>query len=110
MEWLKKLCTLAIENGATSLSWETPCQDLIQQAEYAVESIEVDTYGQERMRIAIGSVNKPNENRLKSGFAPNYVHSFDACLLKKAFQKWSKPLVTIHDCIAVLPNDMDDAE
>ena len=30
--------------------------------------------------------------------------------MKKAFQKWSKPLVTIHDCIAVLPNDMDDAQ
>lgn len=110
LEWLKKLCTLAIENGATSLCWETPCQDLIQQAEYEVESIEVDTYGHGRMRIAVGSVNEPNEKRLKSGFAPNYVHSFDACLLKKAFQKWSKPLVTIHDCIAVLPNDMDEAQ
>ena len=55
-------------------------------------------------------VDKANERRLKSGFAPNYVHSFDACLLKTAFQQWNKPLVTIHDCIAVLPNDMDDAQ
>jgi DNA-directed RNA polymerase len=110
LEWLKKLCTLAIDNGATSLSWETPCGDLIHQAEYEVDSIEVDTYGHGRMRIAVGSVNKPNERRLKSGFAPNYVHSFDACLLKTAFQQWNKPLVTIHDCIAVLPNEMDDAQ
>ena len=44
------------------------------------------------------------------GFAPNSVHSFDACLLKTAFQQWNKPLVTIHDCIGVLPNDMDDAQ
>ena len=44
------------------------------------------------------------------GFAPNFVHSFDACLLKTAFQQWNKPLVTIHDCIAVLPNDLDDAQ
>ena len=43
-------------------------------------------------------------------FAPDFVHSFDACLLKTAFQQWNKPLVTIHDCIAVLPNDMDDAQ
>ena len=64
LEWLRKLCTLAIENGATSLCWETPCQDLIQQAEYEVESIEVDTYGHGRMRIAVGSVNEPNEKRL----------------------------------------------
>ena len=62
------------------------------------------------MRIAVGSVNKPNEKRLKSGFAPNFVHSYDACLLKTAFQQWNKPLVTIHDCIGVLPNDMDDAQ
>ena len=62
------------------------------------------------MRIAVGSVNKPNEKRHKSGFAPNYVHSFDACLLKTAFQQWEKPLVTIHDCLAVLPNDMEDAQ
>ncbi len=108
--WLKKLCTLAIDNGATSLSWETPCGDLIQQAEYEVDSIEVDTYGHGRMRIAVGSVNKPNERRLKSGFAPNFVHSFDACLLKTAFQQWEKPLVTIHDCIGALPNDMDNAQ
>ena len=101
---------LAIDNGATSLSWETPCGDLIHQAEYEVDSIEVDTYGHGRMRIAVGSVNKPNEKRLKSGFAPNFVHSFDACLLKTAFQQWDKPLVTIHDCIAVLPNDLDSAQ
>ena len=110
LDWLKKLCTLAIENGATSLSWETPCGDLIHQAEYEVDSIEVDTYGHGRMRIAVGAVNKPNTNKLKSGFAPNFVHSFDASLLKTAFQQWNKPLVTIHDCIAVLPNDMDDAQ
>ena len=110
LDWLKKLCSLAIHNGATSLSWETPCGDLIQQAEYEVDSIEVDTYGHGRMRIAVGSVNKPNEKRLKSGFAPNFVHSYDACLLKTAFQQWDKPLVTIHDCIAVLPSDMDDAQ
>ena len=110
LDWLKKLCTLAIENGATSLIWETPCGDLIHQAEYEVDSIEVDTYGHGRMRIAVGSVNKPNEKRLKSGFAPNFVHSFDACLLKTAFQDWTKPLVTIHDCIAVLPNDLDSAQ
>ena len=61
------------------------------------------------MRIAVGSVNKPNEKRLKSGFAPNFVHSYDACLLKTAFLQWDRPLVTIHDCIAVLPNDMDEA-
>ena len=110
LDWLKKLCTLAIENGATSLSWETPCGDLIHQAEYEVDSIEVDTYGHGRMRIAVGSVNKPNEKRLKSGFAPNFVHSYDSCLLKTAFQDWAKPLVTIHDCIGVLPNDMEDAQ
>ena len=62
------------------------------------------------MRIAVGSVNKPNEKWLKSGFAPNFVHSFDACLLKTAFQQWDKPLVTIHDCIWVLPNEMDGAQ
>ncbi|MDB4659878.1 hypothetical protein OAE57_02270, partial [Synechococcus sp. AH-551-C10] len=110
LDWLKKLCKIAIENGATSLNWETPCGDLIHQAEYEVDSIEVDTYGHGRMRIAVGSVNKPNEKRLKSGFAPNFVHSFDACLLKTAFQQWDKPLVTIHDCIAVLPNDLDSAQ
>ena len=110
LDWLKKLCTLATENGGTSLSWETPCGDLIHQAEYEVDSIEVDTYGHGRMRIAVGSVDKPNEKRLKSGFAPNFVHSLDACLLKAAFKQWDKPLVTIHDCIAVMPNDMDDAQ
>ena len=62
------------------------------------------------MRVAVGAVNKPDEKALKRGFTPNYVHSYDACLLKTAFRQWNKQLVTIHDCIAVLPCDMDEAQ
>ena len=46
---------------------------------------------------------------MNSGFAPNFVHSYDAAVLKASFQQWNHPIALIHDCIRVLPNDMDRA-
>ena len=46
---------------------------------------------------------------MKTAIAPNFVHSYDACLLKTSFQDWNQPLALIHDQIKVLPNDMDKA-
>ena len=110
LEWLRKLAAAAIKADATGFSWRTPTGDLIHHAEYDyAEPIRVQTHLLGKVSIGLGSVNIPDTKRLKSGFSPNFVHSYDAALLKAAFQDWKRPLVTIHDCIGVLPTDMDDA-
>ena len=47
---------------------------------------------------------------LKPGFTLNFVHGFDTCLLKTAFQDWVKPLITVYDGIAVSVSDMDGVQ
>ena len=110
LEWLRKLAAAAIKADATAFSWNTPTGDLIHHAEYEnAEPIRVQTHLLGKVSIGLGSVNVPDTKRLKSGFSPNFVHSYDAALLRAAFHDWERPLVTIHDCIGVLPTDMDDA-
>jgi hypothetical protein len=110
LAWLKKLAVAAIKADATAFSWHAPTGDLIHHAEYEyAEPIRVQTHLLGKVSIGLGSMNVPDTKRLKSSFSPNFVHSYDAALLKAAFQGWERPLVTIHDCIGVLPTDMDDA-
>ena len=47
---------------------------------------------------------------MESSIAPDFVHSYDSCVLKSAFGDWNRPLVVVHDCFKVLPNDMDLAK
>ena len=110
LAWLKRLAETAINAGTTAFRWTTPTGDLIHHAEYKyADPIRVETHLLGKVSIGLGSVNIPDTKRLKSGFSPNFVHSYDAALLKAAFHDWDRPLVTIHDCIGVLPTDMDDA-
>ena len=46
---------------------------------------------------------------MKAALAPDFIHSYDAALLKLSFANWTKPLAVIHDCIRIHPNDVDDA-
>ena len=46
---------------------------------------------------------------MRNSLAANYIHSYDASLLKSAFKDWTQPIALIHDCLKVLPNDMDRA-
>ena len=110
LEWLRQLASAAIKADATGFSWRTPTGDLIHHAEYEyAEPIRIQTHLLGKVSIGLGSVNVPDTKRLKSGFSPNFVHSYDAALLKAAFHGWDSPIVTIHDCIGVLPTDMDKA-
>ena len=46
---------------------------------------------------------------MRNSLAANYIHSYDASLLKSAFKDWDQPIALIHDCLKILPNDMDKA-
>jgi DNA-directed RNA polymerase len=110
LTWIEELAAAALEQGATAHSWTTPNGDRIQHVEYqAAEAIRVETHFLGKVSIGLGNLKTPNSNKLKSGLSPNFVHSYDASILKAAFHDWKKPLSTIHDCIAVLPIDMEEA-
>ncbi len=47
---------------------------------------------------------------MKTSLVPDFVHSYDSCVVKSPFQDWTKPLTVVHDCFKVLPNDMDLAK
>ena len=46
---------------------------------------------------------------MSSALPPSFVHSYDAALLKIAFDGWKQPLCVIHDCFKANPMDMDAA-
>ncbi len=47
---------------------------------------------------------------MRDALAAGFVHNFDSSVLKSAFGYWNRPLVVVHDCFKVLPNDMDLAK
>ena len=61
--------------------------------------------------MTIGDFNsdEPDTTKQVSSFAPSFVHCYDAALSKEVFTDWQHPIAVIHDCIRVLPSDMDRA-
>ncbi|WP_037990659.1 DNA-directed RNA polymerase [Synechococcus sp. CC9616] len=110
LAWIEKLAEMALEQGATSHTWSTPTADSIQHVEYQpADAIRVETHFLGKVSIGLGNLKLPNISKLKTSLSPQFVHSYDAAVLKAAFHNWQRPLSTIHDCIAVLPADMEDA-
>ena len=109
LEWLRKLAKVAHASGSQSLSWTTPTNDTIHLVKYKHELTEV--YTSFNGKIIIGDYDKDKIDYSKevSSFIPAVVHSFDAALLKESFTDWQHPLSVIHDCVLVLPSDMDRA-
>mgnify|MGYP001315205401 CR=1 FL=1 len=111
LAWIEKLAKTALEQGATSHTWSTPTGDSIQHVEYQpADAIRVKTHFLGKVSIGLGNLKLPNTSKLKTGLSPQFVHSYDAAVLKAAFHDWQRPLSTIHDCIAVLPVDLEDAQ
>jgi len=109
LEWLKLLAKEAHKNGYESLMWTTPTKDIVHCIKH---SIDVETvYLTFNGKISVGDFNTavPNLKDEVSSFPPAFVHCYDAALLKESFSDWQHPITVIHDCIRVLPRDMDRA-
>ena len=109
LEWLKLLAKQAHKNGSESLMWTTPTKDTVHCIKH---SIDVETvYLTFNGKISVGDFNTavPNLKDEVSSFPPAFVHCYDAALLKESFSDWQHPITVIHDCIRVLPRDMDRA-
>jgi DNA-directed RNA polymerase len=110
LSWLKRLAKQAHKDGQESLTWTTPTNDQIHLVKYALtEAIKIYTAFNGTVNIRDFNKEEPDTTRQVSSFAPSFVHCYDAALLKEAFSDWSYPIAVIHDCIRVLPSDMDRA-
>lgn len=110
LAWLKRLAAAAHKSGSTSLTWTLPTGDRINLYKYKLNDTKrVYLSDGSSICVADWEDSEPDLTRQKSSFSPSFVHSYDAALCKEAFSDWSKPLVLIHDCMRVLPNDMDRA-
>jgi hypothetical protein len=112
LDWIQNLYSTAQKKKPSpdSYTWTTPNLDSIdlKKADLKVKRIETSCYG--RTTIPLTEIKEPAYRRMKSSIAPDFIHSYDSCVLKSAFQNWNKSLVVIHDCFKVLPNDMDLAK
>ena len=108
LDWLAKLAKIAVKNGKTEFCWTTPSEDHIKIREFEFLSHDIHTSHMGKVRLAIGA-GDPDTKKIQTSLAPNFIHSFDQTLLKMSFTDWDKPLAVIHDCIKVLPSDMDSA-
>ena len=62
-----------------------------------------------KVTIGTGYSDVLDKRKMRNSLAANYIHSYDASLLKSVFQDWEQPIALIYDCLKVLPNDMDRA-
>ena len=109
LEWIQKLYKLTKLNGSSSLVWNTPTQDQIELIEFKYQTKTIRTSHHGEVRIGTGEPKEIDYKAIGKALAPSFVHSYDASVLKSSFKDWDKPIVLIHDCFKVLPNDMDKA-
>ena len=109
LTWLSKLAKLSAENEPDEFEWKTPSGDIIRYRYFKIETIDVRLPHLGKVRIPMDSDKELDYKKMITALAPSYVHSLDASLLKIAFDGWTQPLTSIHDCIKVLPSDMDNA-
>ena len=72
--------------------------------------VQVRTTHLGKVTLGIGEGKRPDYKAMEKALAPSFVHSYDAAVLKSSFQDWVQPIALIHDCLKVLPNDMDKAK
>ena len=109
LDWIQLLFKAAKKNGNASFIWSTPNGDSIHLKENVIKTIDVRTTHLGQVRLGIEQGDTPDFVRMRNALAPSFVHSYDAAVLKASFKDWKHPLAVIHDCINVLPNDMDRA-
>lgn len=109
LAWLKQLGNAAEKKGLKEFKWFTPSGDIVNLQEYKTLTVRINTSHLGKVTIPTGRSKELDTKAMKNALAPSFIHSYDAALLKLAFDGWTSPLAVIHDCIRVLPNDVDNA-
>lgn len=109
LDWLAKLAKLAAVKSPDEFIWYTPSGDKISLIEYETETADIRTSHLGKVRVPLSRNKTINHKAMKAALPPSLVHSYDAALLKIAFDGWERPIAVIHDCQKCLPTDMDRA-
>ena len=109
LDWLKKLADKAAETSPSEFVWSTPSNDTIRLREFKADVVDIKTSHLGKVRVPVTRDRILDQKRMKAALPPSFVHSYDASLLKIAFDGWTEPLAVIHDCMKALPTDMDAA-
>ena len=109
LDWLQKLGRAAVKQGITEFKWFTPSDDLIHLQEFKSMSLNLRTSHLGKVTIPTGKSKELDLDAMKAALAPSFIHSYDAALLKVAFDGWNKPLAVVHDCMKAHPSHIDEA-
>ena len=109
LDWLSDLASEAVKAEPDHFEWTTPSGDTIRLKEHKPITMDVRTSHLGKIRIPVANNKERDYKGMSSALPPSFVHSFDASLLKIAFDGWKQPLCVIHDCFKALPTDMDVA-
>ena len=109
LAWLKKLGSIAAKKGLHEFKWFVPTGDLVNLQKFQSNSVRINTSHLGKITIPTGRTKELDVRGMKAALAPDFIHSYDASLLKLSFAGWTKPLAVIHDCVRIHPNDVDDA-
>jgi len=109
LDWLQQLAGKATKSSPEEFVWSTPSNDTVKLREFKTDVVDIRTSHLGRVRVPISRDRILDTASMKSALAPSFVHSYDAALLKIAFDGWTQPIAVIHDCMKALPTDMDAA-
>lgn len=111
LRWLKALATKALTaqlegRDPVHLSWKLSDGTVIDYQIMKHETSTINMLQLGKFKISKGLSSVPNVNDMIKSFAPGFVHSLDALLLREALHDFDGPVVAIHDCLRVLPSRM----
>jgi DNA-directed RNA polymerase len=109
MKWIEEQVKLAINAGATQLTWTTPSGFVVTQKlmKPDVERLELQLLGKvQKISAKVGDSTEVDINHHKNATAPNLIHSLDASLLHIAATRFNAPIALIHDSVLCRATDM----
>ena len=117
LSFLRSLATKAInqqiKDGVKTphLKWDLADGTHIEYWSTKLDTVNIKSVQFGNCKVAVGAtdeVGKDQKRDMIAAMAPGYVHSLDAALLRETLKDWTTDVITIHDCIRVHPNDVDD--
>lgn len=111
LAWLVELGKRSIEQQRAAgehpkLSWTLSDGMEVSYWKPFYETTEVRSREYGKCVVATGDNGEVNDKDTLSAFAPSFVHSLDALVLRVALEDWDADVVAIHDCLRTTPNNL----
>lgn len=115
MDWITATARMAcVGNNTSPLQWTTPDGFIVQQAKYKESAQRIKTYldGERTVRShLVQETNELDARRNAQSLSPNYIHSMDACHMRKSINlalegDRNLSFAMIHDSFGCHASDM----